>query len=137
MRHDIKADYRVRQARGPALMRLAGTYAAALFLIVLAGTFALGAWNMYGRMARAGEGAAAAAAQLAKAELQQAQVAEDLERLKSQIGEEGELRRRYGMAKPGEGVIKIVAGTTTGDLQEKQESSEGPISRFLNAIFPW
>src|SRR3989344_1894338 len=108
MYNDIKAASRLRNMRGPALLRLLGTYLAALLLLILAGMSTLAAWRMYGRMAQANEGEVAAKRQFAMAEYQQAQVAGDLERLSSPQGSEGELRRRYGVARPGEGVIKVI-----------------------------
>lgn len=135
MREDIKARYRYRSPRGPILLRLGGLYGAALFLTILAFVSSLAAWRMYGRMARASEGEQAAQAQLARVEAQQGQVAADLQNLSTESGEEGELRRRYGVAKPGEGVIQIVVASTTSTSQTAA-AAESFFGRIWHTLFP-
>ena len=122
--------------RGPALLRLLGTYLAALLLLILAGMSTLAAWRMYGRMAQANEGEVAAKRQFAMAEYQQAQVAGDLERLSSPQGSEGELRRRYGVARPGEGVIKVIESDAVEISAVTYESAD-IFARIWHAIFSW
>ena len=136
MYNDIKAASRLRNMRGPALLRLLGTYLAALLLLILAGMSTLAAWRMYGRMAQANEGEVAAKRQFAMAEYQQAQVAGDLERLSSPQGSEGELRRRYGVARPGEGVIKVIESDAVEISAVTYESAD-IFARIWHAIFSW
>lgn len=135
MRGDIKYGDR-RRLGGRTLLRLAGLYAAAIFLVILAAVSALAAWRMYERMARASEGEAAAKALLTGIERQQAQLTENLERLSTPQGAEGELRRRYGYGKPGEGVIQIVAAPPAG-AEVSSEAQTGLLIRMWQAIVPW
>ena len=68
---------------------------------------------MYARYSEASAGRAGAEAALAELIKKEATLVAKTERLSSGRGMEEELRRRYGVALPGEGVIEIVSATNT------------------------
>lgn len=133
---DIKtSSYKLRRTRVRVLFSLAKTYGIALVLVFLAGVLTLAAWRMYGRVVRAGEGETAAQAQLERAQAQQAAITEHLKKLQTSTGQEGELRHRYGMARPGEGVIQIVQAVSTSSNTQPKDST-GFFGWILRIFFP-
>lgn len=106
-------------------------------LLVAAAFFALrGTWGMYGKLASASEGASAAMRQLQSLEARRTQIGADIERLSTERGVEGELRERYGLAKPGEGVIQVVenadAPASVGAVQ-----AESLLQKVFHTLLPW
>ncbi|MDB5225033.1 MAG: hypothetical protein JWO43_655 [Candidatus Adlerbacteria bacterium] len=80
-----------------------------LGLLLLAFVTLRAAWGMYGKLAEATEGQEKAEAQLANLQRQHKRVSAAVAELQSSRGVEAEVRQRYGVAKPGEGEIQIVA----------------------------
>ncbi len=93
-----------------------------------------GAWDMYGKLREASASSVAAGRELASLETQEARMNADIARLSSARGVEGEMRERYGFARPGEGVIHVVdrAPATVG-----AGPRGGGGSAVLKALFSW
>ena len=92
--------------------------------------FARGAVRMYGRYNEATTESKAAQGELMDLESRKTALEKDTIRLSSQRGLEEELRKRYGVALPGEGVIEIAEPEATA-------SAEKPslVRRWLNWFF--
>ena len=86
---------------------------------------------MYARYAEASAGNKAAEAQLQELEQRKASLKSDSDRLSSSRGLEEELRKRYGVALPGEGVIELTAAVGASASKEKPTM----VGRFLNWLF--
>lgn len=100
---------------------------AALAFLAMRGT-----WDMYGKLSEASRGSSAAQTELASLEVEEARMNQDIAKLSTARGVEGELRARYGFARPGEGVIQVV--------NRKEEASRpnlSPTAGVLKALFSW
>lgn len=111
-----------------------------LCLLVLLGvvTFAAAraAWNMYGKFAEATNSNDAAQINLTRLKAQKDSVEAEVASLSSPQGQEAQLRRSYGVARPGEGVIQIVHTSATSS--NSQDSAGGNFFvRILRALFVW
>lgn len=129
-------DYRKRRTKAEVVLHLFWVCAGLLVLGFLAIASLLGAWRMYQRLAAATDAENASKAQLALVSAQEAQVQSDIAELDTPRGQEAALRERYGVAKPGEGVIQVVhttQATSTGD------SSQGGnwLIRIFRTLFVW
>jgi hypothetical protein len=134
---DIKnVDFKRRRTRANILLRAFVTYAFAALLVILAVITSVAAWGMYGRMILAGQGEDAAKHQLSDAEGQQQQVAGELQNLSTERGVEGELRSRYGVAKPGEGEIELVEASAASTTAQAGHTGNIFINAW-NALFGW
>ncbi len=94
------------------------------------------AYGMYQTFRVAATEAESAAVELAALEQQHVQVQETLASLGTARGVEAAVRERFGVARPGEGEIRIVRD------QGAEESSEGVgegnmFSRFFQSLFVW
>ena len=100
-------------------------------LIVITFLFARGAVRMFGRYLEASAGSRSAEMALSDLRARKASLERDTGHLSSQRGLEEELRRRYGVALPGESVIEIASpiGTTT------KEARPSMVRRWLNWLF--
>lgn len=100
-------------------------------LVVIAFFFARGAIRMFGRYLEASAGSRSAVANLEDLRERSASLRQDTERLSSERGLEEELRRRYGVALPGESVIEIASsnGTSTKEVRPSM------VKRWLNWLF--
>lgn len=105
-------------------------------LLAVAVFFAMrGTLSMYGKLSAASESSSAAERELQDLEARQTRIQADIERLSSSRGVEGELRQRYGLAKPGEGVIQVVESQSTP--VPAGAKNENPIQNMLKTLFPW
>lgn len=105
----------------------------ALFLITAVAVHA--AWDMYEKMQKASSGRDAAEAQLATVSQQESMVRAQIDQLSSPRGVEAQMRKRFGVVKPGEGEIDIVddsGPTTTAATQDK-----GFWASIYRALFVW
>jgi len=94
------------------------------------------AWGMYTKFTIASEGDAAAKAELVQLGIQHARVSAAVDDLSSNRGVEGQIRERFGVARPGEGAIMIVrSGTTTAGAQNFNK--ENIFMRVFHALFVW
>ncbi len=128
-------DFRKTRNARAALMHLAWR---SLGLLVLAGLAFLAvraAWNMYDKFAAASDAQAQVEAQLSFLQSQYNSVETQVQSLSTPRGQEGELRQRYGVVRPGEGEIDIVrqAPTSTGATGPQQSWLE----KLWQALFVW
>lgn len=94
------------------------------------------AWDMYTKFAIASQADEASQTELASLKAQYANVSQAVENLSTPRGEEGEMRERFGVAKPGEGAIQIVRTATSSDAGQNQLPQDF-ISRVLRALVVW
>jgi cell division protein FtsB len=99
-------------------------------LVLVTFFFARGAVRMYLRYDEASAASSAARQNLAELQEHKAQLETDTERLKSERGLEEELRKRYGVARPGEGVIEI-----TEPAASSTQERPGALRRLLHWLF--
>ncbi len=107
-----------------------------LLLLVVAVLVVRAAWHMYGKFATASAAAEAAKTELSHMEEQKASVSEAIAELSSERGVEASAREKFGVAKPGEGEIRIIRdkeGVGTLPSQDDQNI----LSRIFNALFVW
>jgi len=93
------------------------------------------AWQMYGKFTQAAAADAQAQAQLKTLQAQEEEMATTVSGLETPRGVEAQLRERYGVEKPGEGVIQIVDDTAT--TAAPLPPQPGFFSRVWQAIIPW
>lgn len=101
-------DFRQRRLSKGALARTALYTLGVLVLLVLAVGAVRAAWGMYGKFAAANEAQTQAQSELALLESQYSQVEAQVKALSTPLGQEAQLRARYGVAKAGEGEIDII-----------------------------
>ncbi len=107
-----------------------------LVLLVLVVLSAQAAWHMYGKFAAASGAAAASEAELAHMQAQKESVSSSIEELSSPLGIEENMRERFGVAKPGEGEIRIVR-KEGGEEGGSTGADQNIFIRIFNAIFVW
>ncbi len=93
------------------------------------------AWDMYGRLAMAAQGQQEAAAELADMEKEHARVSTSVQELSSSRGQEELVRERYGLVKPGEGVVQIVHNAPTST--PSNNGGGGFFGRLFHTLFSW
>lgn len=122
--------------RAELLLRFAGLTAIAAAVVFIAGAGAIGAWRMYQKLAQASDDEQAARKQLALLQAQEVQLKSDVADLETERGVEGALRERYGVARPGEGIIQVVEeqATTSGAAAS---STPNFFVRLFQALTPW
>lgn len=97
------------------------------FLVVLILLLLRPVWKLYRKSGEAAEGRQQAAAQLAELEARRAFLAEEVKRLETERGIEGEIRKKFPVVRAGERVIIVLPNeeaTTTAT------TSEGWLDRF-------
>ena len=94
------------------------------------------AWDMYVKFTVASKGDDASKTELASLESQYARVSQAVDNLSTPRGEEGEIRERFGVAKPGEGAIQIVRASTSSDGGQNSLPND-ILSRVLRAFVVW
>jgi hypothetical protein len=124
-----------RFRRGREILRFAGAAAAlvALFLLtILAGR---AAWGMYGKFVEASERHGMAQVALGEAQQKEERIATAVAALESERGVEAEIRSRFGLARPGEGEIKIVRSAE--DEAVTPRGQKNIFVRIWEALFVW
>jgi cell division protein FtsB len=99
------------------------------FLVLLILLLLSPVWKLYRKSREASEGRSQAAAQLAELEARRAFLAEEVKRLETERGVEGEIRKKFPVVRAGERVIIVLPNeeaTTTAT------TSEGWLDRFEN-----
>lgn len=130
------ADYSKRRPnRAHTLLRFGATVAGVGLLAFLAVVSGRAAWGMYGKFAEARSESAVAQAELAALKEKEVRVKGSVEDFSSLRGFEKEVRTRFGVAREGEGEIKIV---------RDEEGSEAVVierkgfwNRLFNALSFW
>ena len=128
-------DFRKRRNPKAELLRAALNTAGVIALGVAAFVAVRGAWGMYQKFAEAGDASSAASARLAGLEAQYAAASSSVADLSSPRGVEGQLRERYGVAKPGEGQITIVRQASSSG--GAPDGGQNWFERLWHALFVW
>jgi cell division protein FtsB len=105
---------------------------ASLLLLVLIIVTARGAYGMYKNAEGTKEKRLRAEAALAHLEARESTLKSEVERIKTPQGLDEEIRERYGVKKPGEGVIIILDEEEEKTTEE--EEKKGFWSSLLNAV---
>ena len=93
------------------------------------------AWAMYGKFTEAAAADAQSKAELQSLEQQEAQMSAAVSSLSTPRGVEAQVRERYGVEKPGEGVIEILQPSATSSA-----AAAVPLnffSKVWQTIVPW
>jgi cell division protein FtsB len=128
-------DYK-KNPRTHAVPKFLLTVVASILLLVVAVITVRAAWHMYGKFATASAAAEAAKTELSHMEEQKASVSEAIESLSSSRGVEESLREKFGVAKPGEGEIRIVRDQDGEDTLPLNDDAN-IFMRIFNALFVW
>jgi cell division protein FtsB len=115
--------------------RLWAGLVAVLMLAAVTALVGNAAWGMYGKFTEAATADAQAQAQLSSLEQQQAQMTAAVRNLSTPVGVESQLRQRYGVVKPGEGVIDIIEPATTTPAPAQQTGDF--FVRLWDAVAAW
>lgn len=130
------ADYSKRRAaRAYAIARLGAMAAGVLLLGALAVVSARAAWGMYGKFAEARQSSAVAQAELHSLREKEDRVRTSVETFSSTRGFEQEVRTRFGVAREGEGEIKIVRDAAETDVVAAER--KGFWSRLFETLSFW
>jgi cell division protein FtsB len=107
-----------------------------LVLVLILVIFAVrGAWSMYVKFSVALRGNEASQKELAELKEAYEKMSAAVANLSTTRGEEGEIRDRFGVARPGEGAIEIVRSSTSSLEQEEKEGNV--FMRILRSLFVW
>lgn len=128
-------DYRKRRGYKKELFRVVLGTAGVLALALVTFGAARATWDMYGKFTAASDARQAAAAQQHALEAQLLQVEDEVASLSDPRGIEREVRERYGVARPGEGEIRIVREAATSSFAE--DDSSHFLRRVWEALFVW
>lgn len=101
-------DFRKRRNRAVDVAKMVVGAVGVLALAFVCLVAVRASWGMYGKFTQASDAHAAAARQLEELRAERVQVAASAASFTTERGIEGQLRERYGVARPGEGVITIV-----------------------------
>ena len=126
---------KVRHRQGLELLRLCATVAGTVALAFLIIVSARAAWDMYGKFSAASESRQAAESELQALQEKKERVEAAVVSLSSERGVEAEVRERFGVAKPGEGEIKIVRDESQ-DAPDVSKS-KNIFQRIWEALFVW
>jgi cell division protein FtsB len=129
-------DFKRRRGATHDTLNFLGLCAGVLLIMGFAGFSARAAWGMYQKFAIASQGHAVAEGELAHLKVQYARVSAAVEDLSSERGVEGQVRERFGVARPGEEAIMIVReGTTTPETPALPKDNIAV--RLFRALFVW
>lgn len=129
-------EFRKRRTRAELLVKMTGIVAGACLLGLVAFWSIMAAWRMYLKLQDATDQSDAAASELALLQKQDAQVTKDIASLSSERGVEAALRERYGVIRPGEGIIQVVE-TSPAATSSMGTASQNLLERVFHTLFPW
>ncbi|KKW35572.1 hypothetical protein A2852_02885 [Candidatus Adlerbacteria bacterium RIFCSPHIGHO2_01_FULL_54_23] len=125
-------EFRQRRANKASVPRVLMRMAGAALLLFLTFTAARATYGMYGRFSGASSHNAASTAKQSELESELARLKDSVGELQSERGVEEALRERYGLARPGEGEIRIVRQAPLRGGEEP-----GFLERVWNRLFVW
>lgn len=129
-------DFKRQRSASHEILNFFGLCLGVFLIMGFAGFSVRAAWGMYQKFAIASRGDAAAEEELASLIAQHARVSAAVDQLSSERGIEGQIRGRFGVAKPDEGAIMIVrSATSTADTPTT--SGGGLFSKIFRALFVW
>lgn len=129
-------DFKVQRSRTRESLRFFWLCAGVLGVLALMVASAHAAWDMYVKFSVASKADEAAQGDLASLKAQYASVGEAVQNLSTERGEEGEIRERFGVGKPGEGAIEIVRTATSTDAAQNTLPQD-LWSRLMRAFVVW
>lgn len=124
-----------RRSSVSALARLAVEVAGVALLMALVIVTTRAAWGMYQKFAMAAEERHIAQEELRELEEKEVHMQAAVAALASERGTEAELRSRFGVARPGEGEIKIVRDEASPE--EGAEGQGGLWGWIVETFFVW
>ena len=128
-------DFKKHPAKVHYTLRFALAFLGMLFLFFMTGVAATSAWGMYGTFKVAAQDRGDTEDQLASLTSEQARISAAVVSFNTQEGMEGQVRERFGVAKPGEGEIQIVRNDTPVPVQPAP--SQNIFVRAIHALFVW
>lgn len=128
-------EFKKRRSRRAELLNFSIRLLGALALLGITAIAVRGAWDMYGRLKVASAGQEDAQGQLQVLQAQQAEVTASVGELSSSRGVEALMRERFGVVRPGEGVIQIVHTAPTSTPTDN--NSRGFFGQLFHLLFSW
>ncbi len=129
-------DFRKQRGGTHDIFNFALLCAGLLGVLAIAAFSAHAAWGMYVKFTVASRADDAAQVELESLKGQYANVSTAVGTFSTPRGEEGEIRERFGVAKPGEGAIQIVRAASSSDGAQNSLPSD-LISRIFRALVVW
>lgn len=129
-------DFRKQRSASRDIFNFFALSAGMLAVLALTVFSAQAAWGMYTKFVVASRGHEAAQKELSQLEGQYARVSAAVEDLSTGRGEEGEIRGRFGVARPGEGAIQIVRSDTSSEGGQNF-LKESLWDKIFRAVFVW
>lgn len=128
-------DFKQRRGSQRAVMRFGLSLLAVLVLGLVTFMLARAAWSMYGKFTQAAVADAQEQTQLASLQAQEVQMSAAVNNLDTPRGIEAQVRERYGVVKPGEGVIEIVEPSDASSTAPAPQ--QGWFGRTWEVLFGW
>jgi len=128
-------DFKANNSREHLFWRFFLALVAVVVLLFVSTASVKAAWEMYQTFDLAAVELAIASVELEALQAEYAQMASTLEGFESDRGFEAAVRERFGVARPGEGEIRIVRAA--GEQVAEEGVDGNPFSRLFNALFQW
>jgi hypothetical protein len=128
-------DFRKHHSKTHYLLRFAATLLGTIVLFATAGVAVSSAWNMYGTFSVAAGAREEAEQALRSAQDEQTRISAAVAGFTTDAGIDREVRERFGVAKLGEGEIRIVREASAEDSPEEEE--QNIFTRTLHSLFVW
>jgi len=128
-------EFKKHRSKRAELLNFCLRFAGALLLLAFTVVMVRAAWDMYGRLNTATAGQQDAEARLATLEAQKKTISASVGQLSSPRGQEALLREHYGVVKPGEGVVQIVAQAST--TASGNTAQKGWLKALFHTLFSW
>jgi cell division protein FtsB len=104
---------------------------------VIAGLACHAAWNMYTKFRIAADARLTSENELATLQEQDAKVTAAVAGLETDRGIDGQMRERFGVARPGEGEIDIVRPSNASTSSDLLPDTNNIFMRVFRALFIW
>ncbi len=127
-------EFKKRRTGRAEIMRYGMGFLGLLALVAIAFVAGRAAWGMYGKFAEAAGARAGAEAELTELQDRHKKIQTEVDSLSSPRGLEAEVRERYGVAKPGEGEIRVVRQSTTTEIVRQ---NPGIFETLWQLLFVW
>jgi cell division protein FtsB len=127
--------YKKEQHVSQTILKFFAMAGGTLLLFLLSVVVVKAAWGMYGTFKVAVEAREGAEKQLALLKSDEARLSSSVAGYDTSAGVERELRERFGVVKPGEGVIEIVRDQGTSTPQS--DAPQNMLTRVFRSLFVW
>lgn len=128
-------DFKKTQSTAKRILRFSVRLALTLVLVGFAAVSVRAAWDMYGTFKVAANAREDTLRQLNSLKSDQARVEASVASFQTPTGMEAQIRDRFGVAKPGEGEIQIIADAEASTAPAT--SQEPWYARVFHALFTW